>query len=111
MAFVRIAMSGFLLACVLAMSSTAQQPQAKQDPKTYKIGTGDVLRITVRNQPDLPVVVTVRPDGMITPRLIADVQAGGLTPEEVAAKLTVAYLKLIRDPVVMVSVEEVHSKR
>ena len=49
----------------------------------YHIGPEDVLEIVVWKNADLSKLVTVRPDGMITLPLIGELQAGGLTANEV----------------------------
>ncbi len=77
---------------------------APVDPKTYIIGPEDVLKILVWREPDLSGPVGVRPDGMITLPLMGDVQAGGLTPEKLAERLTEGFKKNINNPEVMVSV-------
>jgi polysaccharide export outer membrane protein len=52
------------------------------DRVTYTIGVTDVLKIAVWKNPELSSRVPVRPDGMVSVPLINDVQAEGLTPEE-----------------------------
>src|SRR5262245_17328657 len=53
------------------------------DRAPYTIGVTDVLKITVWRNPELSVdAVPVRSDGMISVPLINDVQAEGMTPEE-----------------------------
>lgn len=48
----------------------------------YVIGPEDVLEISVWKNADLSKTLTVRPDGRISLPLIGDIQASGLTPEE-----------------------------
>lgn len=91
--------------------SLAEAPPAAVDPKTYVIGTDDVLLIRVWREPEHSGLVTVRPDGMITLPLIGDIQASGLTPERLDAEVTKALSKYINDPDVIVSVQAVRSKR
>ncbi len=53
------------------------------DRVPYTIGVTDVLRINVWKNPEVTVdAVPVRSDGMISVPLINDVQAEGMTPEE-----------------------------
>jgi polysaccharide export outer membrane protein len=80
------------------------------DPKTYVIGPEDVLFISVFREPDLSGSVGVRPDGKITKPLIGDMQAGGLTPERLAAQLKQAFSSFIKEPDVQVTVAQVNSK-
>ena len=49
---------------------------------TYVIGAGDVLQISVWDNPQVSNTVPVRPDGRISLALLDDVQASGLTPLE-----------------------------
>ncbi len=75
----------------------------------YFIGPEDVLEISVWKNEDLSRVTTVRPDGMIALPLIGDVQAAGLTPEELR-KAIVNKLKEYQETVVVsVIVQEVNS--
>jgi polysaccharide biosynthesis/export protein len=80
------------------------------DP-AYKIGPQDVLRIDVWKEPDVSRVVPVRPDGKITLPLVNDVQAAGLTPVQLAAKISEGLKKYITSPQVTVGVTEINSRR
>lgn len=87
------------------------QAPAPVDPKTYKIGVEDVLNIRVWREADLSGNVVVRPDGKITLPLAGDVEAAGLTPEALSAKVAEALSKFLTKPEVIVSVIDVRSKR
>lgn len=76
---------------------------------TYHIGVDDRIQVTVWRNPELSVTVPVRPDGMISVPLIGDVQAGGKTPEEVAAVIKQKLTSYIREPSVAVIVVELRS--
>lgn len=71
---------------------------------SYKIGPLDTVNIIVWRNPELSTTVSVRPDGKISTALIADMQAAGLTPEELGTALQAALLKYVRDPIVSVIV-------
>lgn len=75
----------------------------------YHIGVDDQLQISVWQNPDLSVTVPVRPDGKITVPLIGDVQAGGQTPEAVAATIQGKLKSYVRDPQVAVILTELRS--
>lgn len=107
----RIARS--LLVCVagvalLAGCSFNRLPPAPVSAATpdysYKIGPLDTVNIIVWRNPELSTNVSVRPDGKISTALIADMQAAGLTPEELANALQTALVKYVRDPIVSVIV-------
>jgi polysaccharide export outer membrane protein len=73
----------------------------------YLIGPGDELQIFVWKNPDLSATLPVRPDGKISTPLVADMQAQGKTPSDLAASLRVALGKYVQDPVVTVLVKQV----
>lgn len=100
-------------------SSPATEPAAaaqtlpatvEVDP-SYKIGPQDVLRIDVWKEPEISRAVPVRPDGKITLPLLNDVQASGLTPQQLAAKISEGLKKFITSPQVTVGVTEINSRR
>jgi Periplasmic protein involved in polysaccharide export len=76
---------------------------APVDPKTYVIGPEDILFIRVWHEPELSGGVQVRPDGKFTLPLVGEVQAEGLTPEQVTAHLSEALGNFINKPEVVVS--------
>lgn len=95
-------------------SSTGKHsaPTVDNDPMAvtaYHIGVDDQLKVSVWQNPDLSVTVPVRPDGMITVPLIGDVQAGGQTPDAVAATIQGKLKSFVRDPQVAVILTELRS--
>jgi polysaccharide biosynthesis/export protein len=80
------------------------------DPNTYIIGSEDILRVMVWENPNVSGPVTVRPDGMITLPLINDLKAGGITPIRLKELVTKAYEEFIIKPEVTISVMAVNSK-
>jgi len=81
------------------------------DPRTYSIGTGDVLFVRVWREMDFTGNYPVRPDGKITIPLVGDVQAAGLTPERLGEQLKQALSEYINSPDVSVSLQQVNSKK
>lgn len=77
----------------------------------YMIGPEDVLDVTVWKEPDVSRVVPVRPDGRISLPLISDVQASGLSPEQLAAAVTERLRVFLNEPKVTVIVTAVNSQR
>lgn len=78
----------------------------------YRIGSGDVLRISVWREPEVSVDgVAVRSDGKISLPLIREVYALGLMPVELEALLTREFSRLINNPVVTVIVKEINSQK
>jgi len=68
----------------------------------YKIGMGDVLRISVWKEPDFSATVQVRTDGKISVPLLDEIPVVGYTPLELAAYLTGRLKKYVDDPRVTV---------
>jgi len=80
-------------------------------PDNYIIGADDTLRISVWKEPDLSVLLPVRPDGKISMPLLDDVQAAGMTPMQLAASIHDKLKKYISDPRVTVVVTAMNSQR
>ncbi|MGH7278271.1 MAG: polysaccharide biosynthesis/export family protein [Candidatus Rokuibacteriota bacterium] len=76
----------------------------------YRIGPEDVLAISVWDNKDVDQVVFVRPDGKISLPLLGELQAGGLTVQELTTKLTEEYSKTIKEAHVTVGVREIRSR-
>jgi polysaccharide biosynthesis/export protein len=83
---------------------------ARAAPPDYRIGTDDVLAISVWDQKELDTTVFVRPDGKISLPLLGEVQAGGLTVAELATKLNEDYGKTVKGAQVTVSVKDIRSR-
>ncbi len=85
-------------------------PESNAQPSAeYHIGIDDVIAVSVWRNPELSVTGPVRPDGKITMPIIGDVQAGGKTPEQVAAAIRERLGQYLREPQVAVSVVELVS--
>ena len=77
----------------------------------YVIGPEDTLHIAVWKEADLTATVPVRPDGKISLPLLNDVQAAGLTPQQLADSVTEKLKKYVADPRVTVVMTGINSKR
>ena len=81
-------------------------------PPGYVIGPDDVLQVMVWREKDMSSEVVVRPDGKITLPVIDEVQAAGLTPEQLRNKVTEAAKKFFKeDPTVTVVVKAINSRK
>ncbi len=100
--------AGIALAC---SHGAPPPPEAgPMDRADYVIGPADILRILVWKNPDISAEVPVRPDGKISVPLVNDVQAAGLTANELKDVLTQALSEFVAAPDVTVMVREVRSK-
>jgi polysaccharide export outer membrane protein len=90
----------------------AKPEVAIQLPSDYKIGVDDVLAVIFFNEKSLSADVAVRPDGKISLPLINDIQAEGLTTDELRLSVTKAAAKFVADePNVTVEVKQINSRR
>jgi len=80
-------------------------------PAGYVIGPEDVLGVMFWRDKDMSAEVSVRPDGRITLPLINEVQAAGLTPEQLRDALMTAAAKYVVDPNVSVFVKAINSRK
>jgi polysaccharide export outer membrane protein len=71
-------------------------------PDPYVITSGDTLDIVVWRETQLSGPVQVRSDGMITLALLGDVQASGLTPEQLGENIRQGLLRYVDAPNVVV---------
>ena len=71
----------------------------------------DIVSVRVWREPEVSGLFTVRPDGKISMHLVGEIQAGGLTPDQLQQKVVEALQTVMNRPQVVVAVHEVRSKR
>jgi polysaccharide export outer membrane protein len=94
-----------LLAFALAACATTRlQPPPSEAPEAgpYRFGQGDQIAVRVWKNQELSVEVPVRPDGMISVPLLNDVQAAGLTADELRDGIAKKLAEFISAPNVTV---------
>jgi polysaccharide export outer membrane protein len=99
------------VALLLVVGLVAWTSIATAGPLDYRIGTDDVLAISVWSEKDLDQVVSVRPDGKISLPLVGETEAGGLTVADLASRLTTLYRRTVPGAQVTVSVREIRSRQ
>jgi polysaccharide export outer membrane protein len=80
-------------------------------PADYVIGPDDVIDVLYWRNQDMSAEVTVRPDGKVTLPLLNDVQAAGLTPDQLRESLTAASSKFVEDPNITIRVKTINSRK
>jgi protein involved in polysaccharide export with SLBB domain len=85
----------------VAMNSPAGSAAPNEE---YQIQVGDALDIKLFYHPELNESVIVRPDGRISLQLVHEVQASGLTPEQLRRQLRDKYAPQISQPEIAVIV-------
>ncbi len=86
-------------------------PQGVAPPAGYVIGPEDVLAVLFWREKDLSVEVSVRPDGKITLPLVNDLQAAGLTPDQLRETVQKAASQFVEDPNVTIVVKQINSRK
>ena len=94
-----------------AAAAAAPRPTDPVVPPGYVIGTDDVLSIVYWKDKDMSSEAQVRPDGRIALPLINEVQAAGLTPEQLREKLTEESKKYMEDANITVVVRQINSRK
>ncbi len=85
---------------------------AKESQNSYNIGSGDILEIITWKEEDFSrEEVLVRTDGKISFPLIGDMQAVGLTPEELKDNIEKGLEEYVTSPFVTVHVTNPQSKK
>jgi polysaccharide export outer membrane protein len=86
------------------------QPAAYTGP-AYKLGPEDQIRVSVWETKELTLDLVIRPDGKISMPLIQDVEAEGLTAEELGNRIQQKLLAFLKEPQVSVIVLQVNAPR
>lgn len=106
---------GAPLVAWLSMTACSSPPIVPPDShvpskETYVIGAMDQVAVSVWRNPELSLTVPVRIDGKISLPLLDDVQAEGLTPEELKEVVTQLLGEFVSAPDVTVIVLGMNSK-
>lgn len=83
--------------------------EVAKTPEDFLLGPEDVLEVVVWRNQDLSREVVIRPDGKVSMPLVGDVQASGLTADQLAERIAERLKEFKENPVVSVSVKEVNS--
>jgi len=103
----RALLAGLLAATLAGCASYPPAPTSAASAEyKYVIGPGDTLNIQVWRNPELSMVVPVRPDGRLSAPLVEDLVAMGKDPTTLARDIEKELAKFIRDPVVTVIVTQ-----
>ncbi len=87
-------------------------PQNPEEQE-FVVGPGDSIAVSVEQEPTLSVQQVVRPDGKITlpdPE-IPDILVGGLTPRQIADKITLMLATILTEASVTVRAVQIASKK
>ena len=81
------------------------------NPATYVLREGDILKITFPGSPNLNSDQKIRTDGKITLPLVGEVQAAGRTPLKLEQEIAARLKNFIAEPEVTVIVQQINSQK
>ena len=97
-----------IIASVVTVLATqhigAQEEPQSPEADDFRIGVSDVLTISVWKNPELSAQVPVRPDGKIALPLVGEVEAAGLTPDQLRQGLNGQFASFVTAPTISVVV-------
>jgi polysaccharide export outer membrane protein len=109
-----VCLAGSLLAAQQAPATPATArpaPAGAAAPEGYVIGPEDVLAVSFWRDETMSGEALVRPDGKITLRLLGDIPAVGLTPQQLSEVLAKAAAKYLEDANVTVVAKQINSRK
>ena len=92
-------------------TAVAPRPGDPVVPPGYVIGPDDMLSIVFWKDKEMSADAQVRPDGRIALPLINEVQAAGLTPDQLRERITEESKKYMEDASVTVVVRQINSRK
>ena len=102
-----------LAAAVVAAGASHAFAQSKSEvhaPPGYVIGALDVIEVLFWKDKDLSAEVVVRPEGKISLPLLNEIDAGGLTPEQLRLRVLESARRFVEDPTATVVVKQINSR-
>jgi polysaccharide export outer membrane protein len=85
------------------------QDREYESPSEFLLGPEDVLEIAVWKNQDLTKTVAIRPDGLISMPIVGDIQAAGLSANELAQHIAERLRPIVQNPAVSVNVKDLNS--
>lgn len=82
------------------------------NPHAYRLGAQDNISVSVPGNPQFDCQQEIRPDGMITIKLLGDIQAAGLTAQELTKAINDRFVSkaILVNPNSNVSILAIHKK-
>ncbi len=99
-----------LLKNIKELPGAENEPAIIGEGRLYTLGTGDILEIIVRNQPEFSGRFIVGPDGKVQYNFVGDIQATGITKDQIKSNLEKVLDQYVKVPEVSVTILEYRSK-
>lgn len=106
-----VLVSALAVPCMTMPGCAQIVPQEREyeTPSEFLLGPEDVLEIAVWKNQDLTKTVAIRPDGLISMPIVGDIQAAGLSANELAQRIGDRLKQFVQNPAVSVNVKELNS--
>lgn len=88
----------------------SEPPVVVGEGKSYTLGNEDILQITVRNQAEFSGQFVIGPDGKIQYTFVGDIEAAGLTKDQLKQGLIKELNRFVKVPEVSISITAYNSK-
>jgi polysaccharide export outer membrane protein len=95
----------------VSASASAESAGALIPPADYVIGPEDQLGVVFFQNKDASTDVVVRPDGKISLPLLNEIQASGLTPEQLRGRIGEQAKRFFQDPFPAIIVRQINSRK
>ena len=90
-----------------ATAPLSRSPETlKHRGPSYRIQTGDTFDLDFAITPAFNQSVAVQPDGFVTLKDVGSLEAEGQTVEELTQTIRTAYTKILREPIVSISLKD-----
>jgi len=86
------------------------KPPCQDEGSSYILGAGDQISVSIWGEPQFDGSYTIGPDGKISMKLIGEIQASGLTRQQLEVSIETAALRELRKPRCSVNLIASHSK-
>ncbi len=107
----KICLLGLCLGTGFILASGAACGEGAAGGPGYQLRPGDIVAVSVWQEPGLEQLVLVRPDGGVSFPLAGDLRAEGSTVEQLAGNIRAKLTRFIPDPVVTVTLQEIPGSR
>lgn len=94
---------------LLGCAQSVFQEREYEKPSEFLLGPEDVLEIAVWKNQDLTKTAAIRPDGLISMPIVGDLQAAGLSANDLAQRIADRLRQFVQNPAVSVNVKELNS--
>lgn len=95
----------------IQVSESPEKGDAQQANRETVLGVGDEIKVTVWRKDDLTRTLRIGSSGIIFFPLVGEIQAAGLTPEQLHTRITEGLEKYFTNPQVNVDVVSFRSRR